>query len=58
MLTLWNTPTSLTNVYYDAATQKIVVYDKRTDSIGAQVNAYHLIALVCVIAMVYWYNRM
>jgi hypothetical protein len=56
-LTLWNTPTSWTNVYYDADTQKIVVYDKRTNSQGAQFNVYYVLAILCVIVLAYWYQK-
>jgi hypothetical protein len=44
-------------VYYDAATQKIVVYDKRTKSEGAAFNVYYVLAIACVIVLAYWYNK-
>jgi hypothetical protein len=54
---LWSTPTSLTKVYYDASKQKIVVYDNRTNSVGAEFNVYYVLAIVCVIIIAYWYNK-
>jgi hypothetical protein len=56
-LMLWSTPTSLTKVYYDASTQKIVVYDNRTNSVGAEFNVYYVLAIACVIIIAYWYNK-
>jgi hypothetical protein len=56
-LQLWDTPTSLTNVYYDAVKQKIVVYDKRTNSVGAEFNVYYVLAVLCVVIFAYWYKK-
>ena len=58
MYTLYES--NLSKWYYDDTTKKIVIYDKRSNSTGFQLNAEYVLIILAVTFIVYsfkeWYG--
>ena len=58
MYTMYDSPTS--SLYYDNTNGKIVLYDKRSGSVGLGINATYIVIIITVAFLLYsfkeWYN--